>query len=76
MPCLDCRFPFLVLFLRLGTVPEAEVNANDAQNQSTEGQQGKPTLHDKILCFANSLSSCIAAYDSNLGLSSVGRVPT
>ena len=76
MPCVDCRFPFPVLVLRLGTVPEAEVNANDDQNQSTKGQQGKPTLHDKILFFAKFLSSCIAAYDSNLGLSSVGRVPT
>ena len=74
MPCVDCRFPFPVLVLRLGSVPEAEVNVNDDQNQSTERQQGKPTLHDKILCFANSLSSCIAAYGSNLGLSSVGRV--
>ena len=68
-------FPFPVLVLRLGTVPEAEVNAIDDQNQSTEGQQGKPTLHDKILCFEKSSSSRIAAYGSNLGLLSVGRVP-
>ena len=47
--CLDCCLSFRIRFFALGSAPEVDDNNLDDPYQSIEGQQGKPTPHDKTL---------------------------